>query len=176
MAFTLTNLCPQKSEMTWWGMGNCHGYKCRSLLWDSTTPIKWWVGCWLGLGCKLLDGIKIWDSMWRRGLSVPGVYMCLCVCVHVFESLCVCGTHLPGFPVSKWLQKQRGAWILLSNQKTKILTEKSWPCRLSVYIGKNIDSGKILLNLQKCWFNNLPPRFLPKPRSWVSLLFSGVSR
>ena len=47
------------------------------------------VGCWRGLGCKLVDNIRIGNSMWRRHLSLSRWRrgLSVCVCIQSFELL-----------------------------------------------------------------------------------------
>lgn len=76
-----------------------------------------------------------------------------CVCVYIrmsahpqsFVSVGAQSTGLPAFPAGVCLQEQRGACILLG----KFLIE-SRSVGASVYIGRSIDSGNVLLSLMNC--------------------------
>lgn len=47
-----------------------------------------------------------------------------------------------------------------ASQSGQNFLQKSLSLIISVSIGRNIDSGKISLNLTNCWFDNLHSRFL----------------
>lgn len=93
-----------------------------------------WFGVWDGWYCKNMR------VTWRGG----GVWQ---VCVWGgagYIVFWVSGlTGLPAFPVSKWLQKQRGAWMLLSRRQKSLQKSPGLLVSLSIL-------GRILILEKFC--------------------------